>query len=135
VRAAQVKLGGDVVPDGATFWTTLREHTHSFFKRTDTGTLWRLSVPPTTVPLTLGPTLTEWRGAQRWIWSTEPAGDIRAKVQQAGGHATAFRRHDGNDVFHPLAPALAQIHHRLKREFDPVGIFNPGRMYSDSGPI
>jgi glycolate oxidase FAD binding subunit len=23
------------------------------------------------------------------------------------------------------------IHRRLKREFDPAGIFNPGRMYPD----
>ena len=95
-------------------------------------TLWRLSVPPTTVPLDLGATLIEWRGAQRWLWSSAPAADIRAKVQAAGGHATAFRQHDRNDVFHPLAPALAQIHQRLKKEFDPMGIFNPGRMYSDS---
>jgi glycolate oxidase FAD binding subunit len=132
VRAAQAKLGGDVVSDAPSFWTSLREHTHSFFKRGDPAiaTLWRLSVPPTTAALDLGATLTEWRGAQRWLWSTRPAAHIRAKVQAAGGHATAFRQHDRNDVFHPLAPALAQIHHRLKKEFDPAGIFNPGRMYS-----
>jgi glycolate oxidase FAD binding subunit len=87
-------------------------------------------VPPTATPLNLGSTLLEWRGAQRWIWSTSHAAEIRAKVQAAGGHATAFRHHR-NDVFHPLAPALAQIHQRLKKEFDPARIFNPGRMYSD----
>ena len=129
VRAAQEKLGGDVVADGAAFWMTFREQTHGFFKRANGATLWRLSVPPTTVPLNLGATLIEWRGAQRWIWSTSPAAEIRAKVQAAGGHATAFRHHDRNDVFGPLAPALAQIHQRLKKEFDPAGIFNPGRMY------
>jgi glycolate oxidase FAD binding subunit len=80
--------------------------------------------------LNLGSTLIEWRGAQRWVWSTSPAAEIRARVQSAGGHATAFRQHDRNDAFHPLAPALAQIHERLKKEFDPAGIFNPGRMYS-----
>ncbi|HKO66981.1 MAG TPA: glycolate oxidase subunit GlcE [Burkholderiaceae bacterium] len=131
VRAALAKLGGGVVPDGAAFWTTLREHTHTFFERPDSSTLWRLSVPPATVPLNLGATLIEWRGAQRWIRSNRPAAEIRARVQTAGGHATAFRDHDRNDVFHPLAPALAQIHQRLKREFDPMGIFNPGRMYSN----
>ena len=131
VRAAQEKLGGDVVADGTTFWMTLREQTHDFFQRADGGTLWRLSVPPTTTPLNLGATLIEWRGAQRWVWSVSPAAEIRAKIQAAGGHATAFRHNDQNDVFHPLAPALAQIHQRLKREFDPAGIFNPGRMYSD----
>jgi glycolate oxidase FAD binding subunit len=30
-----------------------------------------------------------------------------------------------------LSPALHAIHRRLKREFDPAGIFNPGRMYAD----
>jgi glycolate oxidase FAD binding subunit len=34
-------------------------------------------------------------------------------------------------VFQPLAPALMKIHKALKREFDPAGIFNRGRMYSD----
>jgi len=133
VRAAQMKLGGDPVADGEAFWITLRDQTHAFFNReAKAATLWRLSVPPTATPLNLGSTLIEWRGAQRWIWSTSPAIEIRAKVQAAGGHTTAFRHHDRNDVFHPLAPALMQIHQRLKKEFDPAGIFNPGRMYSTS---
>jgi glycolate oxidase FAD binding subunit len=32
-------------------------------------------------------------------------------------------------VFHPLSPALAVIHRKLKRTFDPAGILNPGRIY------
>ena len=131
VRAALQKLGGNVISDGAAFWVTLREQTHVFFNSNPASTLWRLSLPPTTMPLDLGPTLIEWRGAQRWLWSAAPASDIRAKVQAAGGHATAFRQHDRSEVFHPLAPAIAQIHQRLKKEFDPMGIFNRGRMYSD----
>jgi len=31
----------------------------------------------------------------------------------------------------PLSAPLAQIHRRLKAEFDPAGIFNRGRMYPD----
>lgn len=131
VRAAGVKLGGSVVADGATFWKALREQTNEFFSRSARASLWRLSVPPTTAPLNLGPTVIEWRGAQRWIWSTAAATEIRAKVQGVGGHATAFRHDALSDVFHPLEPALAQIHRRLKTEFDPAGIFNPGRMYTD----
>ena len=130
VRAAQTKLGGEVVVDGATLWMALREQTQVFFQRLDGSTLWRLSLPPTTTPLNLGATLIEWRGAQRWLWSTAPAAEIRAKVTSVGGHATVFRHDERDDVFHPLAPALAQIHRRLKSEFDPAGIFNPGRMYS-----
>ena len=131
VRSAQAKLGGSVVADDATFWKALREQTHGFFSRPARATLWRLSVPPTTAPLNLGPTLNEWRGAQRWIWSSAASAEIRAKAQDAGGHATAFRHDALTDVFQPLTPALAQIHQRLKKEFDPAGIFNPGRMYSD----
>jgi len=29
----------------------------------------------------------------------------------------------------PLAPPLDRIHRDMKREFDPAGIFNRGRMY------
>ena len=48
----------------------------------------------------------------------------------AGGHATLYRAQDkAPGVFHPLAPAVAAIHQRLKAAFDPAGIFNPGRLY------
>jgi glycolate oxidase FAD binding subunit len=30
--------------------------------------------------------------------------------------------------FQPLPPAILAIHQRLKRSFDPEGIFNPGRL-------
>ena len=55
---------------------------------------------------------------------------IRQSVAAAGGHATLFRGGDKTvGVFHPLAPAVAVIHQRLARSFDPAGIFNPHRMY------
>jgi glycolate oxidase FAD binding subunit len=31
-------------------------------------------------------------------------------------------------VFSPLAPAMLALQRRIKREFDPLGIFNPGRL-------
>ena len=37
----------------------------------------------------------------------------------------------GLDIFQPLFEPLAGIHRRLKQQFDPVRIFNPGRMYRD----
>ncbi|EJL90825.1 FAD/FMN-dependent dehydrogenase, partial [Herbaspirillum sp. CF444] len=50
----------------------------------------------------------------------------------AGGHASLYRGGDKSvGVFHPLAPAVAKIHRNLKASFDPSGIFNPGRMYSE----
>jgi glycolate oxidase FAD binding subunit len=51
-------------------------------------------------------------------------------VAALGGHATLFRGGDkAVGVFHPLAPAVATIHQRLRQAFDPAGIFNPHRMY------
>ena len=79
----------------------------------------------------LGATLAEWSGGQRWVWSSEPADRLRVRVEAAGGHATQFRGGDRRSTFHPLPPALAAIHRRLKAEFDPAGIFNPGRLYPE----
>ena len=53
----------------------------------------------------------------------------RGAAANAKGHATLFRGGDRSaGVFHPLAPAIAKIHRRLKDAFDPSGILNPGRM-------
>ena len=128
VRAALLKLGGEQF-DGGVFWDSLRDQSHGWF---DGGDLWRLSLPPAASALVLkGEQLIEWGGAQRWLKSAGVnAAGIRASVAAAGGHATLYRGADKCvGVFHPLAPALAAIHERLKQAFDPAGIFNPGRMY------
>ena len=132
VEAAQRKLSGAPLPDDAAFWTSLRDQTHSHF---DGGALWRVSVPPAASAIILrGEQLIEWGGAQRWLkvesTDAEQAAGIRRAVAAAGGHATLFRGGDKSiGVFHPLAPAVAKIHERLRQSFDPAGIFNPGRMY------
>jgi glycolate oxidase FAD binding subunit len=139
VEAARRKLGGQRLSDddAALFWASLRDQTHSYFNG---GSLWRMSVPSHASAIILrGEQLIEWGGAQRWLKveddtadSTERAAAIRRSVAAAGGHATLFRGGDKSvGVFHPLAPAVAKIHERLKQSFDPKGIFNPGRMYAD----
>jgi glycolate oxidase FAD binding subunit len=130
VRAAMAKLGGTTV-DGVSFWTEVREQTHAFFAPRTPSTLWRFAVPPTTPPLGIGLTLVEWNGGQRWLWSTAPAAELRARAEAVGGHATRFRGGERAMSFQPLPPALAAIHRRLKSEFDPAGIFNPGRLYAE----
>lgn len=125
-------LGGDVMPDCARFWASVREQQHPFFA--GGMPLWRLSVPSTVGAIVLGsPQLIEWGGAQRWLRAPGDAATaerIRAVVAACGGHATLFRGGDKSvGVFQPLAPAVARIHQRLKAGFDPAGIFNPGRMY------
>jgi glycolate oxidase FAD binding subunit len=136
VDAAIRSLGGahrgDLMPDCARFWASLREQQHAFFE--GDLPLWRLSVPSTVGAIVLGsPQLIEWGGAQRWLRAPGDAATaerIRATVRACGGHATLFRGADGSvGVFQPLVPAVARIHERLKAGFDPAGIFNPGRMY------
>lgn len=131
VRAAHAKLGGDEIVDGAAFWESIREQSHSFFQ--SGKSFWRLSIKSTAPPLPLpGKQLMEWGGALRW-WAGESGVDgvVMHKIAKAaGGHATLFRSHEScADVFHPLEPAMMVIHRRLKEKFDPMGIFNPGRMY------
>jgi glycolate oxidase FAD binding subunit len=128
VAAARVKLGGAEVADGPRYWEDLREHRLPFFA---VGRpLWRLSVAQTSAPIPLAhPQLVEWGGGQRWVSGPLDAARAREAAGHAKGHATLFRGGDrGAGVFHPLAPAIAKIHRRLKEAFDPAGILNPGRM-------
>ena len=109
------------------------------FARGDT--LWRLSVPAVTPPLNVGDTLIDWFGAQRWVFlaagDAEHAHRLRHAAAMAGGHAQRFRAPGSDaaaarvDAFDPLRAPLDRIHRELKREFDPAGIFNRGRMYAD----
>ena len=131
VEAARKKLGGDVVDalQAAKFWQGMRNHTDAFFKHD--AALWRLSVKSTAPSITLpGTQLIEWSGALRWLHTDASADDVRHAATATSGHATLFRGGDrSSSVFHPLSPALAAIHRRLKQTFDPVGILNPGRLY------
>ena len=78
-----------------------------------------------------GRQLIEWGGALRWFKSSAAAPDVRAAAVAVGGTATLFRGGDKSaGAFHPLAPATMALHRRLKQEFDPKGIFTPGRMYA-----
>lgn len=135
VEAAQRRLGGQPLVDAeaANFWAALRDQTHAYFNG---GSLWRMSVPSHASAIILrGEQLIEWGGSQRWLKVGDTDADvdsIRRTVAASGGHATLFRGGDkGVGVFHPLAPAVAKIHERLKQSFDPAGIFNPGRMYAN----
>jgi glycolate oxidase FAD binding subunit len=135
VDAAAVRLGGErLPPDQAdALWRALREQTSPFFA--DAPVVWRLSLPPATPPLELsGSQLIEWGGALRWhvpVHDHASSQALRDLVARVGGSATLFRAGARARVarFHPLEEPIRQIHLRLKQEFDPNRIFNPGRMY------
>ena len=134
VQAAIARMGGQVEPDAGAFWTSVRDHSHPFYVEAagQRGALWRLSVR-STAPYTDfgGEQLIEWGGALRWLAAREraDANRLRAWAASQGGHATLFRADDKTPaVFHPLEPALAQIHRKLAAVFDPHVVFNHGRF-------
>lgn len=133
VEASAAALGGlrESQAPAIGSWREVREHQHSFFA--GALPLWRFSVPSNAAPLALpGAQLIEWGGALRWLRSDAPAAHLRERALQLGGHATLFRAASSrSQVFTPLPPALLAIHRRLKQEFDPAGVFNPGRMYPE----
>jgi glycolate oxidase FAD binding subunit len=100
--------------------------------------LWRISVPQTTPPLALGNTMIHWLGGQRWLFTSvseraQAAKRIRATVQAASGSTILFIASCADSMpamsrFDDQNEPLKAIHQRLKAEFDPVGIFNPGRL-------
>jgi glycolate oxidase FAD binding subunit len=76
----------------------------------------------------------DWQGGLIWIkCEGEPEAEtLRAIIKKhGGGHATLIRASDEQrrviPVFEPQPPALAALSKRLKEQFDPMGILNPGR--------
>jgi glycolate oxidase FAD binding subunit len=155
VEAAIKKMGGNergeytgVLQNGASGnttvaadWQALRNHGMDFFKLQGNECLWRLSVPDTAPDLQLGDTVVEWHGAQRWVkLPYSNAALIRSKVNALGGNAILFvaaeavntpANIENKVVFNPLKAPLDRIHRDLKKQFDPAGIFNHGRMFAD----
>jgi glycolate oxidase FAD binding subunit len=122
---------------GQADWALCRDMQLPFFTQNPNAEacLWRISTAQTAPVLDLPyPTLVEWHGAQRWLWAPLHDGArIRAAAQQAGGSAALFIAaqailDSATDRFDALKPPLDRIHRKLKAEFDPAGIFNPGRM-------
>ncbi|EHK54406.1 glycolate oxidase subunit GlcE [Allomesorhizobium alhagi] len=105
--------------------------------------VWRVSMPPSeahkmTLALrmqTPAEAFYDWQGGLVWLrMQADPEADLlRALVKKfGGGHATLVRaspsRRASLPVFEPQPPTLAALSARLKSEFDPRGILNPGRM-------
>ncbi len=103
--------------------------------------VWRLALPPAKaadVVTAIGPNLWygDWAGALLWVGL--PPGDIarvetlRALAEAAGGHATLLRADEATRkrvaVFPPEEPSRATLTRAVKAAFDPLALFNHGRM-------
>jgi glycolate oxidase FAD binding subunit len=77
--------------------------------------------------------LGDWAGGLLWLGAKgEDAPRIRAVAAEAGGHAMLLRapaaRRAALGVFAPQPPALAALSARVRAAFDPLSLFNPGRL-------
>jgi len=77
----------------------------------------------------------DWAGGLVWLSLPDGARDGAAGIVRAamqGGHATLVVApepvREVVDVFQPVPSALAALEARVKQNFDPLGLFNPGRM-------
>ena len=125
VRAAADAIGGDTTP--ATPWRGLANL--GLPRLAGAERLWRISVPATSTELLQEAEVIDWAGAQRWL--VDPPFDPRQQL--SNGHASLYRAPGEDDTprFHPLAPVAWRLHTALKRQLDPHGIFNPGRLYRE----
>ncbi|MGO1118223.1 glycolate oxidase subunit GlcE [Rhodovibrionaceae bacterium A322] len=106
--------------------------------------VWRLSVAPTQAPkvadlLASVPNAlyyADWGGGLLWI-ALPPEGDagaslLRGAVAELGGHATLMRAdatlREQVPVFQPMDAGLELLSQRLRQSFDPMQLFNRGRL-------
>ena len=102
--------------------------------------LWRINVAPSKgsdIVAALRPLgadwMMDWAGGLIWAALGDPAAQaIRAAAEKAGGHAALVRgsraQRASIPAFHPPAPGLAALETRVRRAFDPMGVFETGRF-------
>jgi glycolate oxidase FAD binding subunit len=106
--------------------------------------LWRICPTPASAPALVAairralPSATafyDWGGGLVWLSLDAAAPDagaatIRAELAKIGGHATLITAPPDvtAEVFEPEPGPLAALSRRIKHNFDPLGILNPGRM-------
>lgn len=106
--------------------------------------VWRVSMPPADAHRMVmalrmeiaASAFYDWQGGLVWLRTED--GDPHAETLRrlikvfGGGHATLIRAdvqtRASVSVFEPQPPALAALSQRLKHQFDPQGVLNPGRM-------
>ncbi len=133
--------------NSALLWREIRD-VAPFFDGGD-HCIWRLSVPPASGAVTVaklfavgdgaddGDVYFDWSGGLIWFAqdkvTDESAAKFRTIVDETGGHATLMRApsdtRNSIPVFHPQTDHVAGLTMRLKENFDPKGVLNPGRMY------
>lgn len=131
VTSALNKVGGDTLVHAENFWQQVKEQTHPFFEKDKS--LWRLSVPYVAKIDLEEKSFIDWAGALYWVYSDKDAEEIQTLSYEQGGSATLFKNNQEKmpEHFPPLQAKIKQLQINLKMRFDPYGILNYGRIYSD----
>jgi glycolate oxidase FAD binding subunit len=100
--------------------------------------VWRVFLPPANAaaaaaeldsPLWLG----DWAGGLLWVAALPGSDGVRAVAHKHGGHAILTRAEEETrerlDVYEPQDPVRAELTRAVKAAFDPLHLFNPGRMW------
>jgi len=103
-----------------------------------TGDIWRVMIARSDAPrlakeLNARHWLGDWAGAVLWLAADPSEGPrIRAAAAKVDGQAMLLRAsaasRAGLGLFAPQPPALAALSRSVKAAFDPLSLFNPGRL-------
>ncbi|HEY8697360.1 MAG TPA: FAD-binding protein [Rhizomicrobium sp.] len=97
--------------------------------------VWRVTLPPSRAAELLAQVspslwLADWAGSLLWLGTDS---DMREIAHQSDGRAVLMRAPETERrriaVFEPEDAVRAQLTRRVKAAFDPLGLFNPGRMW------
>ena len=126
------------------FWRDIR-NVQPFSARGDNRVVWRVSCAPQDgwkvinklKHLKSMQSYMDWGGGLVWIAIDAPKVGaerlVRDIVNSYGGHAMLMRSSEklrqNINIFHPPQSGLMKLTKKLKNNFDPHAILNPGRMY------
>jgi len=102
------------------------------------GDVWRVMIAPSDAPhvakqLNAQYWLGDWAGGVIWLAAPPAeAAHIRKQAADAKGQAMLLRASPESRILHglhaPQPPALAALNRAVKAAFDPLSLFNPGRL-------
>ncbi len=132
IAARRETLGGLETIDGAALWEAVRYATPLPADKP----LWRIILPASRAPALIaalsGDWLLDWAGGLVWLASDADPQAIRAAATAAGGHAMLVRADPAMraavPALHPQPAPLAALEERVRRAFDPAGVFEIGRF-------
>jgi glycolate oxidase FAD binding subunit len=127
--------------DGAeedAFWNDM----HALPALADAPALWRVILPPRNAPELIAAVephgarwAMDWGGGLIWL-AMDDAAAVRAAAQSVQGHAQLVRAPEAlraaTPMLHPQLPMVATLEARVRRAFDPAGVFESGRFLDSS---